>query len=224
VLHLATPIAASPDASGLSLSADGLDRQLVAAGCRTPSSGSGSPCGDDGTLTIEANGASGSGSDGSNSGANGSNGGGGGGVGHSREYVHVLLVANNSKDSQARYNAIFALINHCKDRSVALKPGDAADWGRDPACLLLCEILQVGEALAAFCDAPPVQRSGEARAVLAADYKRLLWDYTHHLGAVLVPGACCGAAPEIEVGRLVAAAGHGGSYLFCNRACRLIYR
>ena len=38
-----------------------------------------------------------------------------------------------------------------------------------------------------------------ARAVLAADYKALLAEYLTHLGGVLVPGACRGLAPDMEV-------------------------
>jgi len=71
--------------------------------------------------------------------------------------------------------------------------------------------VDVGEALAGFGNAQFPERSGEARAVLAADYKALLSEYLRHLGGVLVPGACTGLSSETEVRvRMALFGGDGG--------------
>ncbi|GBF95478.1 hypothetical protein Rsub_07828 [Raphidocelis subcapitata] len=116
-----------------------------------------------------------------------------------RKYVRDLVVATNpAHDSLGRYKALIALIEHCKSRARTLRPGAGTDWGREPAHSLLHHIVDVGEALAGFGNAQFPERSGEARAVLAADYKALLSEYLTHLGGVLVPGACRGLAPDSE--------------------------
>jgi hypothetical protein len=117
-----------------------------------------------------------------------------------RKYVRDLVVATNpAHDTLGRYKALTALIEHCKGRARALRPGGGTDWGREPAHSLLHAIVDVGEALAGFGNANFPERSGEARAVLAADYKALLSEYLTHLGGVLVPGACRGLTADTEV-------------------------
>jgi hypothetical protein len=116
-----------------------------------------------------------------------------------RKYVRDVVVATNpAADNLVRYKALIALIEHCKARARRLAPGGHTDWAREPAASLLHAIVDVGEALAGFGNAQFPERSGEARAVLAADYKALLSEYLTHLGGVLVPGACRGLAPETE--------------------------
>lgn len=116
-----------------------------------------------------------------------------------RKYVRDIVVATNpAHDSLGRYKALIALIEHCKTRARVMRPGMQTDWGREPANSLLHAIVDVGEALAGFGNANFPERSGEARAVLAADYKALLSEYLMHLGGVLVPGACRGVAPDVE--------------------------
>lgn len=118
-----------------------------------------------------------------------------------RKYVRDIVIATNpAHDSLGRYKALIALIEHCKARARGLRPSPSTDWGREPANSLLHAIVDVGEALAGFGNAHFPERSGEARAVLAADYKALLSEYLRHLGGVLVPGACKGLDADVEVG------------------------
>ncbi|KAI8475190.1 MAG: hypothetical protein J3K34DRAFT_487095 [Monoraphidium minutum] len=125
------------------------------------------------------------------SGSDGSDGSGGGGARNAGARARAASILG-------RYKALIALIEHCKGRASGLRPGPGTDWGREPAHSLLHAIVDVGEALAGFGNASFPERSGEARAVLAADYKALLSEYLRHLGGVLAPGACRGLAPETE--------------------------
>ena len=122
-------------------------------------------------------------------------GGDGGGGQERRKYVRDIVAATNpAADALSRYKALTALIEHCKARARALRPGPHTDWAREPARSLLHEIVDVGEALAGFGNAQLPERSGEARAVLAADYRALLSEYLKHLGGALAPGAVSGGA------------------------------
>jgi hypothetical protein len=116
-----------------------------------------------------------------------------------RKYVRDVVAATNpAADNLSRYKALIALIEHCKARARGLGAGPSTDWGREPAASVLHAVVDVGEALAGFGNAQFPERSGEARAVLAADYKALLSEYLTHLGGALAPGACRGLSPDTE--------------------------
>jgi hypothetical protein len=77
---------------------------------------------------------------------------------------------------------------------------------------VLCDILDVGEALVQFGNCHFPERSNEGRAVLAADFKRLMQEYLGKLGSVFVPGAVDDKLPgNLHVSGRVCVGGGGGA-------------
>lgn len=104
-----------------------------------------------------------------------------------RQFFQRLNLAKSGSAPSERYNALMWLIAHCRARLLGLPLN--TPWSQEPAAGVLCDILDVGEALVQFGNCHFPERSNEGRAVLAADFKRLMQEYLGKLGSVFVPGA-----------------------------------